>query len=127
VRFLGHREDIPQLLATCDLFVLPSLYEGLPLSVLEAMASRKPVVASKVAGNDEAVVDGWTGMLVPPMDGTALAGAIETMLADQRMAVRFGEAGRKRVAQMFSAEAMVRGVSDIYDELMARGGWVIFW
>jgi len=86
------------------------------------MASGKPVVASKVAGTDEAVVDGSTGMWVPPMDGTALAGAIETMLADQRMAARFGEAGRKRVAHMFSAEAMVRGESEVYDELMARGG-----
>jgi glycosyltransferase involved in cell wall biosynthesis len=120
VRFLGHREDIPQLLATCDLFVLPSLYEGLPLSVLEAMASGKPVVATGVGGTDEVVVHGSTGMLVPPMNVTALAVAIGAILADQTMAARFGEAGRKRVAQMFSAEAMVRGVSEVYDELIAR-------
>jgi len=118
VRFLGRREDIPELLATCDLFVLPSLYEGLPLSVLEAMASGKPVVATGVGGTDEVVVHGSTGKLVPPMDVTALAVAIGAMLRDQAMAARFGEAGRKRVAQLFSAEVMVRGVSDLYDELI---------
>jgi len=58
-------------------------------------------------------------MLVPPMNVTALAVAIRAILADQTMAARFGEAGRKRVAQMFSAEAMVRGVSEVYDELIA--------
>jgi glycosyltransferase involved in cell wall biosynthesis len=120
VRFLSHQEDIPQLLATCDLFVLPSLYEGLPLSVLEAMASGKPVVATRVGGTDEVVVHGSTGMLVPPMNVTALAVSIGAMLTDRTMAARFGEAGRKRVAQMFSAEAMVRGVSEVYDELLAR-------
>jgi glycosyltransferase involved in cell wall biosynthesis len=119
VRFLGHREDIPQLLATCDLFVLPSLYEGLPVSVLEAMASGKPVVATAVGGTDEVVVHGSTGMLVPPMNVTALAAAIGAILSDQTLAARFGEAGRKRVKQTFSAEAMVRGVSEVYDELIA--------
>jgi glycosyltransferase involved in cell wall biosynthesis len=119
VRFLGHREDIPQLLAACDLFVLPSLYEGLPLSVLEAMASGKPVVATKVGGTDEAVVHGSTGILVPARNVTALAASIAAMLRDRTMATRFGEAGRKRVAQMFSAEAVVRGVSEVYDELSA--------
>jgi glycosyltransferase involved in cell wall biosynthesis len=120
VRFLGNREDIPELLASCDLFLLPSLYEGLPLSVLEAMASGKPVVATAIKGTDEVVVHGSTGILVPPMNVTALASAISAMLTDRPMAARFGEAGRKRVEQMFSVEAMVRGVSDVYDELIAR-------
>jgi glycosyltransferase involved in cell wall biosynthesis len=78
------------------------------------------VVATGVGGTDEVVVHGSTGMLVPPMNVTALAVAIGAILADQTMAARFGEAGRKRVAQMFSAEAMVRGVSEVYDELIAR-------
>jgi len=120
VRFLGHRQDIPELLATCDLFVLPSLYEGLPVSVLEAMASGKPVVATQVGGTDEVVVHGSTGMLVAPMDVRDLAVAIRAILADRTMAARFGEAGRERVTQLFSAEAMVRGVSEVYDELTAR-------
>ena len=76
VRFLGHRNDVPDLLAVCDVFVLPSLYEGLPLSVLEAMAAAKPVVATAIDGTTEAVVPGVTGLLVPPADPARLAGAI---------------------------------------------------
>ena len=78
------------------------------------------MAATGVGGTDEAVVHGSTGMLVPPMNVTALAAAIGAMLAGQTMAACFGEAGRKRVAQMFPAEAMVRGVSEVYDELIAR-------
>jgi len=119
VSFLGHQEDIPQLLAACDLFVLPSLYEGLPLSVLEAMASAKPVVATNVGGTDEVVLHGATGVLVPPKDSKALAAAIGTLLTDRAMAACYGQAGKKRVAQIFSAEAMVRGVTEVYGELLA--------
>ncbi len=85
VRFLGQREDIPDLLACCDVFVLPSLYEGLPLSVLEAMAAGKPVVATRIGGTAEAVVHGVTGMLVPPENPRELAAAIRTLLADSSL------------------------------------------
>ena len=119
VRFLGHRQDIPQLMASCDVFVLPSLYEGLPLTVLEAMAAGKPVVATAVGGTDEAVVHGVTGLLVPPANPTELAGAIRAMLTDRRLAVRLAESGRRRAIEEFSCETMVRGVTKVYDELIA--------
>ena len=118
VRFLGHRRDIPQLLASCDLFVLPSLYEGLPVTVLEAMAAGKPVVATDIGGTDEAVMHGATGLLVPPGSPVDLATAIRTLLSDQRLAARLAEAGRAWAVQEFSSASMVRGVTRVYDELI---------
>lgn len=120
VIFLGQRDDVPRLLASCDLFVLPSLFEGMPLSVIEAMAAGKPVVATAVGGTNEIVVDGSTGVLTPPMDAPALASAIRAMLADRAMSARMGEAGRERAIEMFSAEAMVRRVAEVYDEVLAH-------
>jgi glycosyltransferase involved in cell wall biosynthesis len=116
---LGHRDDVPELLASCDLFVLPSLYEGLPVSVLEAMAAGRPVVATAAGGTDEAVVHGLTGLLVPPGDAAALAGAIRQVLADPALSRRLASAGRERVVCEFSAEAMVRRVMDLYEEVLA--------
>lgn len=118
VLFLGHRADIPELLASCDLFVLPSLFEGFPLSVLEAMAAGKAVVTSDIGGTDEAVVHRETGLLVPPGDATALAAAIRTLLGDPGLAKRFGEAGQAKALREFSAGRVVRRVSEIYEELL---------
>jgi glycosyltransferase involved in cell wall biosynthesis len=120
VRFLGSRRDIPDLLAACDVFVLPSLIEGLPLSVLEAMAAARPVVATRVPGTDEAVVDGETGMLVPPRDPEALAHAIRSVLSNPERAARFGAAGRARVIADFSTQRMVAAVVQQYEELLER-------
>ncbi len=118
--FLGHREDIPDLLASCDLFVLPSLYEGLPVSVVEAMAAGKPVVASAIGGTDEAVEHGQTGLLVPPGDPEALANAIRTVLSDSALAKRMGAAGRARANQEFSAETMIQRTTQVYEQLLSR-------
>jgi glycosyltransferase involved in cell wall biosynthesis len=120
VLFLGRRGDIPELLANCDVFVLPSLFEGFPLSILEAMAAGKPVIATKIGGTDEAVVDGMTGILVPPRDGAALAQAIRQLLAAPRLADRFGHAGRLRVQQAFSARRMAEQVDALYRQLVSR-------
>jgi glycosyltransferase involved in cell wall biosynthesis len=118
VVFLGYRADVDDLLASCDLFVLPSLFEGLPLSVLEAMAAGKAVVATAIGGTDETIIHGETGLLVPPADPAALASAIRTALADPILSRRLGAAGRARVHQQFSAESMVRRITEIYDEIL---------
>ena len=99
---------------------LPSLYEGLPLAVLEAMAASRPVVASAVAGTVEAVIDGETGLLVPPKEPAAFAAAIQSVLDDPALAARLGAAGGARVRAEFSSETMVRRVSLVYERLLAR-------
>jgi len=119
VLFLGYRHDVPDLLACCDLFVLPSLFEGLHLAILEAMAANKPVIASAVGGNDEAIVHGETGLLVPPADPAALAEAIQRVLSNPDLARRLAVAGKARVHEQFSAEAMIRRVADIYEEILS--------
>jgi glycosyltransferase involved in cell wall biosynthesis len=118
--FLGHRSDIPELLAVADLFVLPSLYEGLPVSVLEAMAARRPVVATAIGGTDEAVTHELTGLLVPPSDPGALASAIRRLRSDPALAGRLAAAGRERVEGEFSSLATAGGVMRIYDELIGH-------
>jgi glycosyltransferase involved in cell wall biosynthesis len=119
VLFLGYRNDVADLLACCDLFVLPSLFEGLPLSILEATAAGKPVVASAVGGNDEVIVHGETGLLVPPADAEALAANIRMVLANPHLARRLAAAGKARVYDQFSAETMVERVTEIYQQILA--------
>jgi glycosyltransferase involved in cell wall biosynthesis len=119
VEFLGHRNDIPELLARCDLFVLPSLYEGFPLSILEAMAAGKPVVATAVGGTPEAVIDGVTGYLVPSGDVPALATAIRKVLTDPVLAYKMGLSGRERVQNVFSLDMMVQSYAQLYQDLLS--------
>jgi glycosyltransferase involved in cell wall biosynthesis len=120
VSFLGFRPDTPSLLASADLFVLPSLIEGLPLSVLEAMAAGCPVVATAAGGTGEIVQDRVTGLLVPPADAEALAAAMQELLRDRPLAARLAGAGRDRVRREFSAAATARSVMSVYDELLER-------
>jgi glycosyltransferase involved in cell wall biosynthesis len=119
VIFLGHRLDIPELLACSDLMVLPSLFEGLPLSVLEAMAAAKPVIASDVGGTNETIVSERTGLLVPPADPAALAAAIRRLLSDRKLAEQLATAGKARVREEFSAARMVQSVTQIYEHLLS--------
>jgi glycosyltransferase involved in cell wall biosynthesis len=113
--FLGHRSDVPELLAAADLFVLPSLFEGLPVSVLEAMAAERPVIATAVGGTDEVVVDGATGLLVPPRDAAALAAAVRRLRADPALARQLAQRARARVEAEFSSAAAARGVMQVYE------------
>jgi glycosyltransferase involved in cell wall biosynthesis len=122
VRLAGVRDDVPELLATADLFVLSSRSEGLPLSILEAMAAGLPVVASSVGGVPEVVVDGETGYLVPPGDPRSLAGAIERLLDDSALRRRLGAAGRIRVAERFDLASAQRAHLDLYRTLLAGAG-----
>jgi glycosyltransferase involved in cell wall biosynthesis len=98
---------------------LPSLYEGLPISLLEAMASAKPVIATRIGGTDEAVKDGVTGLLVPPADPAALARAIRRLLADTSLAQRLGAEARNSVRCEFSAELVAARTMEVYAELVA--------
>lgn len=120
VRFLGTHQDVPALVALMDLVVHPSLEEGFSNAILEAMAAGKPVVATAVGGNPEAVIPGKTGLLVPPGDSQALADAMVWLLAHPGEAVRFGEAGRLRVAERFEVSAMVRQYEAVYERLVAE-------
>lgn len=121
VRLLGNREDVPRLLAEAACVVLASDYEGTPLSVLEAMAAGVPVVASHVGGVGEAVLDGETGLLVPPDDEDALAAAIAEALGSPDRARALGEAGRARARAGFSLRRMVGELADLYEEVAAGG------
>jgi glycosyltransferase involved in cell wall biosynthesis len=125
VRFLGHRDDVPRLLSASDLLVLPSLYEGLPNVVLEAMRARKPVVATAAPGTTEVVVDGQTGRLVPLRNPPALAEAIRSVIQDPDLARRLGEAGRARVEAEFRADAMVAQFADLYEQLARAKGLAV--
>lgn len=120
VRFLGLRGDVPALLALGDVFVQPSLSEGLSIAILEAMAAGRPVVTTRVGGNPELVLDGETGLLVEPADPPALAAAVTRLLTDTREARRLGASGLERARRCFSTAAMVRDYEAIYDE--ALGG-----
>jgi glycosyltransferase involved in cell wall biosynthesis len=120
VQLLGQRDDVSELLARCDLFVLPSLFEGLPLSLLEAMAAGKPVIATAIAGTLEAVTDGETGLLAPPGDAAALASRIRRFLADRDFAARVALAGQIHVRQHFSPERMTGEVQALYLEVIGQ-------
>ena len=114
VYFLGLRPDIGRLLSIMDIFVLPSLSEGLSVATLEAMASAKPVVATRVGGNPELVIEGETGMLVPSEDSEALAQSITTFLLDKERARIFGKKGRARVERRFHINMMIEEYERLY-------------
>lgn len=122
VVFAGEVDNVRPRVDAADVFVLSSLSEGMPMSVLEAMAAGRPVVASSVGGVPEAVVDGVTGLLVAPADPEALAGALEHLVADVDLRRRLGDAGRARALESFSLEGWRRRHLELYDSLLdARG------
>jgi glycosyltransferase involved in cell wall biosynthesis len=118
VIFTGFRLDVPNILSSLALSVLPSLNEGLSNSLLESMAAAVPVVATNVGGNPEVVVDGVTGLLVPPRNPAALAEAICRVLRTPGLRNKLGQAGRRRVLEHFSNERMIRNVERLYGELL---------
>lgn len=122
VIFLGMRYDIPELLYGCDLFVLPSLYEGLPLSIMEAMAAEKPVIAPDIGGVNELIINGETGLLVPPANPSALASSIRFVISSPDSACKMTGAGKIRIAQEFSAGKMLAKITDIYHSQISNRG-----
>jgi len=118
VSFVGFVKDVPKFLSSIDVLVLPSLFEGLGVAALEGMAAGKPVVATRVGGLAESVVDGETGFLVPPRDGTALAEAIQKLVTDPFMAQAMGQKGTARVLSHFTIEQMARQNEAYYYALL---------
>jgi len=118
---LGNRQDVPDLLAAADLFVLPSLWEGLSLALLEAMAAGLPCVVTAVGENPEVIETGKSGVLVPPADEPALAEAIRRLLREPLQRKRMGEAARERFQRHFSLERCVESHETLYRELLAEG------
>ncbi|MCW2608616.1 MAG: glycosyl transferase group 1 [Frankiales bacterium] len=119
VRFAGQRSDARALLDAADVFVLPSLTEGMPLAVLEAMEAGLPVVATRAIGVEEVVDDGVTGLLVPIGDPRALAAALDRLLGDAPLRARLGAAGRDRYLSSFTAARTAREVARVYDAVVA--------
>jgi glycosyltransferase involved in cell wall biosynthesis len=120
VHFLGFRNDVRALLPQADAFVLPSLYEGLPLSALEAMAAGLPVVVTRVGGNPGIVDDGVNGLMVEPGDPKALAAALGRVLRDRALGRALGEEGRRRVAERHDIERVAARTYSLFDELLGH-------
>jgi glycosyltransferase involved in cell wall biosynthesis len=118
VTLMGARRDVPDILARAGIFVLATLWEGLPLAVIEAMMSGVPVVASNVGGVAEAVQHGATGLLVPPGDAGALSDALRALLDDAERRREYGEAGRQRALAHFTEARMVADIDRIYTRVL---------
>lgn len=120
VLLLGDRRDVPEVLSAIDLFVLPSLAEGMSNTLLEAMASGLPVVATRVGGNPELIEDGVNGRLVPRQDSAALVAALGAYLDDPHLRGLHGKASRQRAADHFSLERMSGAYETLYGGLLGR-------
>jgi glycosyltransferase involved in cell wall biosynthesis len=108
IRFLGYRQDVPDILAASDIFTLPSHREGMPRSIIEAMMTGLPVVATDIRGAREEVVEGETGFLVPVRDSAALAAGLARLTADPALRARMGAAGRVRSLDLYDEAKVVR-------------------
>lgn len=120
VRLLGNRRDVAQLLGECDVFVLSSIAEGMPVTLLEAMAAGLPVVSTDVGGVASVVTDGVTGTLVRAGDPPTLAMALARYAQNSELRRQHGDAGRARVMTHFSLEVMVSSYVHLYDDLLGR-------
>ena len=120
VRFLGFTQEVSTCLAAMDLFVLPSLNEGMGRALIEAMAVGLPVVATNVGGIPAVVQDGQTGILIPPANPEALAAALERYLQSPEWAKGIGTAARDHITEQFAVSALVRGVESVYEEALVE-------
>ncbi|MEA3399796.1 MAG: glycosyltransferase family 4 protein [Armatimonadota bacterium] len=117
MRFLGHRDDVPRILAALDLFVMPSLWEGMPYALVEAMAVGLPVVGSAVPGIVDLIEPGRTGWLAPPADAEGLAAGILQALREEGVSARMAQAGRDLVVREHSRERMLAALAGIYERV----------
>ncbi len=118
VIFTGVRHDIPDILHASDMVALCSYYEGTSITILEAMAARLPVIASRIAGNPDVVVDQETGILVSPDDPEEIAGAIIRMSGEDKLRDQMGQAGYRRCMKHYSVERMVEEYENLYDQIL---------
>ena len=118
--FLGRRSDVPEILAACDIAILPSFAEGMPNAVLEYLAAGLPTVATAVGGNGEVVEDGISGILIPPKDPEALATAVCRLLENENLSAQIARNGHARVRQKFSFENLIEEVDKLYTDLLRR-------
>jgi glycosyltransferase involved in cell wall biosynthesis len=118
VQFWGYRTDIPSILAQLDILVVPSLQEPFGKILIEGMAMKKPVIASSVGGIPEILVDGQTGILVPPADAGSLGRALRQLIDHRDMREKMGIEGRKRVESLFTIERNVHQTEHVYEELL---------
>lgn len=121
VMLVGRRDDVAEVLAALDVFVLSSSTEGLAVTLLEAMAAGLPVVATRVGGNPEVVDDARTGLLVPPRNAAALSAALARLFDDPAARRRMGDRGRERCRAQFGVATMVARYEGIYDQLLGKG------
>lgn len=122
VVFTGRRDDVPDLLAAMDVWVMSSIREGLPVALLEAMAAARPIVATTVGGIPDAVRDGESALLVPAADPAALAAAVGRLLDDPALARRLGAAARRTAEQRYGIETVARRIEAVYRECLAGRG-----
>lgn len=122
VEFLGTRRDLNELFTTAHVFVLCTHYEGLPLSIMEAMRAGLPIVASDVSGVSEEVEDGESGFLVGHRDHEAVAAKLRLLITDPALRRRMGERSLQKFREEFTREIMVRRMADVYDGMVAAGG-----
>ncbi len=120
IRFLGLRRDVPEILSACDSFILPSLWEGLPMALVEAMACGLPVIATDVSGTRQVMVPGETGMLIAPGDAQEIVQAVSELLADPFRGKVMGLAARQRVETLFSARKQAREYVALFERANQR-------
>ena len=118
VHFLGWRNDVNEILDCSDIFVLPSLEEGFPNVIIEAMSKSKPIIATDVDGNPEAVVDGYNGIIVPPRDPEGLSKAILSLVDDEYKRIQFGRRSREIVEENFDLEMIIDKYEKLYESLV---------
>ena len=116
--YTGYRNDIPSLLREIDILVFPTITEGLSRIILEAMAATKPVVVTEAGGNPEAVVDGVTGYIVPTKNAALLAARINELVENKDRRTTMGQAGRKRVEELFTIQQHVRSIQEVYRDVL---------
>jgi glycosyltransferase involved in cell wall biosynthesis len=121
VQWLGFRDDVPELLRLCDVFVLPSVNEPFGRALVEAMATSKPVIGTRSGGVPEVFTDGKCGLLVKPDHAADLAGAIVRILSDKPLARQMGECGWQRANRYFDIRRVAREVQEVYEEILGRG------